>query len=256
MRNRVASLGAKLATVHAGLLGTAREGTDAGAAPAVPLEARRFGLLVIVAGALVVGYYYGRLVYFRDKLAPRLIAQGDLQAPQSPAELETWAVLWQAGAQLVIYAIVPLLLARVVLRVPLGELGLWPRRESLRAGGFAAGALLAAVPLLIVASDWPEVRWGWPQLGAGFGVLVAHVVAHEVLLRGLVVHGLHPVVGRSSVLIAAVPFALLGFGSMATSLAALAGALVLGWLALAGRSIYPAIALHLGALLVLSRLLG
>lgn len=156
------------------------------------------------------------------------------------------------------------LLVLPLLAAPLHGVG--PRRMGLRIGGSAralpwvGAGLLVAVPVLaLVAGADPALRatYPWPGVEAlrtpGGAVAWAaayalYYLAFEAFYRGFLLEGLRPWLGRDGALWAQAGLAtLVHVGKpIAETLAALPASLLLGLLALRGRSILPAVLLHLG----------
>jgi len=228
-------------------------------APPAALDWRDFALLLIAAVAIVVAHYHGSAWKFHHELAPRWLADGTLDL--TPIEVAFFGHVYHTVSLLVAFALVPTLVA-IGLGIGPRRLGLVWHRDTWRGLGVALILGVCAVPVLYFAAQTESVQAIWPGYrvvipeGADVGVpppggavhalLVAvQALSIEVLMRGLLVAGLYHRFGATSIAIGALPFTALYFGTvMPMTVLALFGGLVLGWLTLASRSIYPAVVLH------------
>lgn len=174
---------------------------------------------------------------------------------------ESWTRLaqvnWWASTQILFYAVVPLVALAVTGTRP-SDVG-W-RFSGTRGHSWIYGALfVVAVPFLVVASSTADFQDHYPiydvvvgqsnvwrDLTIWWPFYVVQFVAVETFFRGVLVIGLASRFGKSSILIAAVPYMMIHFVKPpAEAAAAIAGSLVLGYLALRTRSIIWGIALHI-----------
>jgi hypothetical protein len=105
------------------------------------------------------------------------------------------------------------------------------------------GEFQAKYPFYDIATgeSWWPYLWGWWAL---YGLQFA---ALEFFFRGFMVHGLKLKLGFTAVFVMMVPYAMIHFGKpMPETLAAIVGAIVLGYLSLKTNSVWWGVAIHAG----------
>ena len=160
-------------------------------------------------------------------------------------------LLWWAGSSLAIYALVPVLYARIAGQ-SIRSYGLSVRFVRSEA---ALIALIAPVALVIVWLASADQRFldtypfyggdGWSLVlfEAAYG---ATVIALEFFFRGFLVFAGQPVLGVHAVPVMAFAYCLLHLGKpMPEAVSSLIGGLILGYLALRLRSILAGVVAHL-----------
>jgi membrane protease YdiL (CAAX protease family) len=153
---------------------------------------------------------------------------------------------WEVGLTFVLYAVVPLIVARVC-GVRANELGLG-FGESRRWLRVVALVLAVAVPLVIALSfttrfqqvypSFPAAVAGGPVLAGSLALLALLLLAVELLFRGFLLAMLRPALGGYALYVMIVPYALV-HRDLVESLGAVGVGLLLGVLALRSRSIWP-----------------
>lgn len=150
----------------------------------------------------------------------------------------------------VFFLVIPLVVM-AVLRVRPSQwgLGLGHWRWTL---GFTLAGLASATALLVLCRELPALQtfyrplrpspasfWPWLAL------LAVEMVAWEFFWRGFGLFGLEPALGRLAVFVPMIPFALAHLHKPEIeTLTSIAGAVVLGFIVLKCRSIWPAFIVH------------
>jgi membrane protease YdiL (CAAX protease family) len=174
------------------------------------------------------------------------------------AELNTWA-----GTQILFYAVIPLLVWRYALRLPVVDIGLRLRGTSEHWKVYL-GLFLVAVPFVLVASTTAEFQINyplletfrgddpWPALWVWWGFYAVQFLAIEIFFRGFLIHGLVPRFGAMAILVMVIPYTMIHFVKPpAEALAAIVGGVVMGTLSLRTRSIWWGVGLHCGVAAVM-----
>lgn len=165
-------------------------------------------------------------------------------------------VSWWALTQIVFYLVVPLMIV-VSTGGRLADIG-WRVRGTARDWKKYAGLFLVAAPFVVIASTTAEFQDRYPlyEISAGqvgvwgdlavwWPLYVAQFAAVETFFRGYLVIGLAPVLGRTSILVATVPYLMIHFVKPPLeALASIIGGLVMGTLAYRTRSVWWGVALH------------
>jgi membrane protease YdiL (CAAX protease family) len=205
--------------------------------------------VVLLAASVipVVWYYYGSRAFFDAHLARHVAGAG-------PATLHRTAYMF--GAACVLMLLVPVLLARFVLRLRLRDLGLG-------IGDWQAGLriVLFLFPLILVLMLFPTSRQPnfraeyplWPGAGRSLGIFLAYAALYavyylpwEFLFRGFMLFGLKDSVGvANAILIQTVPSVLVHIGKPDGEIfAAIAAGIVFGLIAWRTRSVLYVFLLH------------
>lgn len=167
-------------------------------------------------------------------------------------------VSWWAITQIVFYLVVPLVIVVSTGGRP-ADIG-WRVRGTARDWKKYLGLFAVAAPFVVVASTtaefqdrYPlyEISVGqvgvWGDLAVWWPLYVAQFVAVETFFRGYLVIGLAPLLGRSSILVATIPYLMIHFVKPPMeALASIVGGLVMGTLAYRTRSVWWGVALHVG----------
>lgn len=169
-----------------------------------------------------------------------------------------------ATVQILSYMVLPLAVVKLAWRRPLSHYGL-TRSNQTAAGGLPYLMLfLVAVPFVAAAATNSEFQDKYPFLDLAAGeslwpfmflwwiLYAAQFVALEFFFRGFLIHGLAPALGMLAVPVMVVPYTMLHFEKpMLEAIAAIAGGLMLGTLALKARTIWWGALLHLSIALVM-----
>lgn len=220
---------------------------------------------VLVVGALCLTgiEYLGRTFepdWFRSTLELIGLDGASAQVQESIFESDRgkfWGLLFWATVRMVFYVVVPLFVARSVLGLRPGDLGL-RLRGSLRHGGPYALLFVAVLPAIVAASYGPEFEQRypfydplpgeglWPYLLGWWVIYAIQFVGVEVFFRGFLVLGLAPRFGATAVYVSVVPYVMIHFDKpMLETLGAVLAGTVLGFLSLKYRSIWWGAALHI-----------
>ncbi len=160
-----------------------------------------------------------------------------------------------AVVSIVGYIALPFIAIKLILKERVRDYGLAVSR------GWQPYAVLFAVsvPFLVLASFngefqakypfydlGPTESW-WPYLWGWWALYGLQFAALEFFFRGFMVHGLKLKLGFTAVFVMMVPYAMIHFGKpMPEAMAAIVGAIVLGFLSLKTRSIWWGVAIHAG----------
>lgn len=214
---------------------------------------------VILCGAsavLIISHYQGGTGYYRVLFGSRFDSH--------PAAV-AYPFFWWFGASIVLYLVVPLLLA-------FATRGSWNRAYGLSLGDWKAGLLTTALFLVVmmpaawVASKLPSFAGQYPLAGRGaylvtvggktqvsYGLFALYEAAYflyfvgwEFLYRGWMLNGLLPRFGRGgALLVQMVPFAVMHLGKPELeALGSIVAGLALGVLALRTRSFWYGAVVH------------
>lgn len=164
--------------------------------------------------------------------------------------------LWRHGSAFLLLMLIPLCYARFVEGIRWRELGLGirgARREIL----LCTAILLVLVPALWGASHLDGFRRMYPRVkattdapGLFFAFHAAYGVkwlAWEFFFRGFMLYGFKRHVGAAAVLVSTIPFVMAHLGKpLLEVVASFFFGLLLCWITLRGRSIWPGVGLHWG----------
>jgi hypothetical protein len=224
----------------------ARQAEDARAGRASRFDVRPAAALLLATVVLVFQEYYGDQHTFVAWLGESLAG--------SPW-YELGALGWWAGAKLIGYALVPLVAIPTLLGGRLRDFGLGAR--GLHRHLAVAGALYVAIlPVIVAASYTPAFRAtypfyshaarSWTDLVAWELMYAATFVAVELFFRGFLLFALEPAMGAHAIFVTVVPYCMIHFEKpLAEVLGAIGAGVVLGTLALATRSIWCGVAVHI-----------
>ena len=218
-------------------------------------------VLCVAAISLTFGQFLSRDTAWLEHLLRFVGARGIAVDVHDAMSVSVHAQFWQliewVSIQIAAYVVLPAVVVRYVLRVPLSDMGLRTRGI----GAFAWPYLmlyLMSVPFLVIVSNAAEFQSRypfydlaanesfWPYLWAWWACYALQFVALEFFFRGFLVHGLMPRFGYMAVFVMAFPYNMLHYGKpMMEALAAIVGGVVLGTLAIRARSIWWGAALHI-----------
>lgn len=217
--------------------------------PGAPsLDSQTIVVLVASIVLLVLLWYYGRLPFFREVIAPRFLAG----AERSVSEL--WGYYYLAASSIVTRMLLPLAIIVFVFRKRPRDFGY--RLSGTRGLLFVYLGLLAfMLPVLIYASSlksfqtrYPLYDWAHESLALFLVYELSYVLVFlsgESFWRGFMVFGMAPKFGLYSVFIMAIPYSMIHFGKpFPEAMGAILTGVVLGVLALKHRSFWLGIALH------------
>ena len=218
-------------------------------------------VLSVAAISLTFGQFLSRDTAWLEHLLRLVGASGiavDVHDAMSvSAHAEFWQLVAWVSFQIAGYVVLPAVVTRCVLHVPLRDMGMRTRGI----GAFARPYLLLyllSVPFLVIVSNAAEFQSRypfydlaaresfWPYLWAWWACYALQFVALEFFFRGFLVHGLVPRFGYMAVFVMAFPYNMLHYEKpMMEALAAIMGGVVLGTLAIRARSIWWGAALHI-----------
>ena len=169
--------------------------------------------------------------------------------------------LWWAGAVIVFYLLVPMLVVKYGLREQLGDFGLVMKFPAKDLPLYFA--MLGLVLMLVAVFSGTEAFHArypfykpaageslWPRFWIWEAVYLLHFVAVEFFFRGFLLHGLRRRMGFMAVFVSMMPYCLVHFGKpLPETLGAILAGIVLGVLSLKSRSIMPGVLLHAGVAL-------
>ncbi|QDU93619.1 CPBP family intramembrane glutamic endopeptidase [Lignipirellula cremea] len=169
---------------------------------------------------------------------------------------------WALGAA-VLYAAVPLLLIKVVLRENVSDYGL--RLQGALSGWWIYLLMyLAILPAVLWASRSPAFQEQypfyrpplgqplWPRFWIWQACYALQFVALEFFFRGYMLHGLRRRFGGYAILVMMVPYCMIHFGKpLRETLGAIGAGLILGFMSLKTRSIWLGAALHIAVALTM-----
>ena len=162
--------------------------------------------------------------------------------------------LWSHTVAAALLLLAPLLLCWLGERWTPVELGFGVRRAG-RELLVVLGLWAVMVPLVWAVHDWPAFDRTYPRLAAAAGsarifllfeaFYLVKWVAWEFFFRGFLLFGLGRDLLHRAVLVSTIPFTLMHYGKPALEMAsAMIAGLVLCFLALRSRSIWPGVLLH------------
>ncbi len=158
----------------------------------------------------------------------------------------------------VLRMLVPMALARFVLKRPLRDFGYGPAQGSKRV---YLWLYLAMVPLVVLASYGSSFQAFYPQFRGVVSqgeVLWWHLLVFELVYgllfvsgesfwRGYIVFGLHETLGDYAILVMMIPYVMSHYDKpFGETLGAVVAGSLLGWLALRHRSFWPGVLVHWG----------
>lgn len=168
-----------------------------------------------------------------------------------------WPHVYWALARLLGFGLIPALVARFILRERWDVMG-WGLGEARRHLWVYFGLALVALPLVVFASTqkdfqarYPFYRptaaeGGWVDFLAWEALYASHFVVIEFFFRGFLLQGLRKTLGYAALFVPVLPYVMLHLNKpFSEALGAGFTALVLGVLALRGRSLWPGAALHI-----------
>ncbi len=218
-----------------------------------PLDARTTTVFVATAVLLTLFYYYGKSGFYRRELADAVQARWGAQIGEY-ADLMPY--VWWAFNAVAMRVAIPVLLIVLVFRES-------PRDYGLRLRGVLShlpiyGLLyIGMLPILVVAAGTPSFQATYPfyaRAAAGGGhfwwyelTYFLQFVGVEFFFRGFITFALFRRFGYHALMIMAIPYVMIHFNKpIPETIGALFAGLLLGYLALKAKSIWPGVALHWG----------
>jgi len=212
------------------------------------LELKPVVLLLVTPVILTLLWYYGRLPFWRKSVAPMIFEPGT-----PDATIDFWGYYWLAGSSVVTRLLVPMAIILFVFKERLKDYG-FRIKGTHKLGYMYLGLLCFMLPLLWYASSLPSFQNKYPLYDYVHSVeiLLVYEISYilvflsgEAFWRGFMVNALAPRFGLYSLLIMAIPYAMIHFGKpVLESFGAIIAGVVLGYLALKHRSFWLGVALH------------
>jgi membrane protease YdiL (CAAX protease family) len=169
-----------------------------------------------------------------------------------------WGHVWWAAVAVLTYAVIPILVLKVLLHGRLSDHGL-KLRGVLNAWPLYLVFVAVMVPIVWVCSGEDRFQATYPFVSLGSAERVradlwkwelayaAQFVGLEFFFRGFIVHGTKHRFGAYAVFVSMVPYVQIHFGKpMPEATASLVAGLVLGCMSLVTRSVWLGAALHIG----------
>ncbi len=224
-----------------------RRGMPAQSHP-LPLRFRPVVALLTTAVVLSALWYWGRLPFYRAVIQPTFFPEVE------PTLAELYGYYYLAFSSILTRMIIPLGIILLVFRDH-------PRNFGFRLRGTKSLAkiyvvlLAGMLPLMVLASGMASFQAKYPLYDYAHHSLwhllvyeVAYVLVFlsgEAFWRGFLIFSLAPVFGLYSLLIMAIPYAMIHFGKpFPESMGAIAAGVILGAIALKHRSFWFGVALH------------
>jgi len=232
-----------------------------------PIDWKVIFVLVATAALLTVQQY----VFRAGDLADAIDVIEWCGAEQSAAALRQLAespedarlaelIYWSLGTYLN-YFVIPVLAIKLLFRENLSDYGVDPR-GMFRGGLIYVGFFAVMVPLLLFFSTtdafqarYPFYQIGtteplWPRFWIWEMFYMVQFFCLEFFFRGFMVHGTKHRFGVYSIFVMTVPYCMIHFGKpMPETFAAIVAGVVLGYMSLKTRSIWPGAALHMSVAL-------
>jgi uncharacterized protein len=212
-------------------------------------------VLILVAFILIFQEYYGDRPGFDRYLGKHF-------------EGSRWYSLgsfcWWAGAKFVGYLVVPVLAVKLVLRGRLGDYGMGTRDFWKHA--WIYGAMFAAIlPVVVIASytrpfqaTYPFYKMAsrsWTDFLIWESVYAGSFLALEFFYRGFILFSLKRTMGSYAIFVMIVPYCMIHFGKPVAEVAgAIFAGIILGTLAMATRSIWFGVLIHVSVALSMDML--
>ncbi len=163
---------------------------------------------------------------------------------------------WWTTTHLVGFILLPWLVIRYLLKLPLRELG-WQFNETAK---HWQGYVLLLCPILVfvlIASTgedfvkhypfYKQAGRSWVDLLAWEVLYISQFIFLEFFFRGFILHGLRPAMGANAVWVMCVPYLMIHFPKLwPEAFGAILFGLFLGILALRSRSIWGGVMVHVG----------
>lgn len=220
---------------------------------APPLDAKTTTVFVATAVLLTLFYYYGKSGFYRRELAALFEARWGASLGEY---VDLMPYVWWAGNAVVMRVLVPVLLIVLVFRES-------PRDYGLRLRGVLphlpiyVALYVGMLPLLVWAAGTPAFQSTYPfysraaQGGGHFWwyelTYFLQFVGVEFFFRGFLTFALFRRFGYHALMIMAIPYVMIHFNKpIPETIGALFAGLLLGYLALKAKSIWPGVALHWG----------
>ncbi|HEY9841059.1 MAG TPA: CPBP family intramembrane glutamic endopeptidase [Candidatus Obscuribacterales bacterium] len=205
-------------------------------------------LIICLSAALILGLqrYFAQYPLIAEWLKPLV--------PADKLEM-TGSLLW-CGAIVLLYAGLPMLVIKLLLKQKLEDYGWSLAGLRYHWKPYAIFYAVMVLPLLLAASTpafqqmypfFKYVATGWQYFLIWQLAYALQFVAVEFFFRGFLVFGLYPRLGFYGVFVAMLPYCMIHFFKpFGESLGAIAAGIVLSYLALKNRSIWGGAGLHWG----------
>jgi uncharacterized protein len=216
------------------------------------VDLRVVGVLLLSSVLLTLYAYFGESRFYLANLAPRV---NPALGVETAAGQSLIAFGYQSAHAVAWRILVPLAWIVLVLRDRPREYGFRMPEPGHRAVYLVLYLLM--LPVLAAVSFLPSFRAMYPIWGEAFaspGILVPYLLAYglrfaavEAFFRGFLLFALYRRFGYHAVAIMVVPYCMIHFGKpFAETLGSIGAGLLLGYLALRGRSWVPGALLHWG----------
>ncbi len=164
--------------------------------------------------------------------------------------------VWWATGRLIGYGVIPIVIAKLILRDSITALG-FSFKGSRKHLGLYLTMFLVVAPMVFFASygesfqaKYPYYRLGkgeslWPKLFLWEALYASQFIALEFFFRGFIVNGLRKSIGYAAVFVPIMPYTMIHFGKpLPEAIGSILTGFVLGTMALKTRSIWGGAAIH------------
>jgi CAAX protease family protein len=208
------------------------------------VDARAAAVLVLMALILTAQHYYGDQPFFKKYV---------YQNTDNP-HYALWSLGWWAGAKLIGYFLIPAFIVTVGFRARLRDYGL--STDGIVRHLWIYGAIFGAIlPIVVIASftqsfqtTYPFYKWAarsWFDFIVWELMYGATFFALEFFFRGFLLFGLERAIGAYAIFVMAVPYCMIHFDKPVPEVVgAIFAGIALGTLALATRSIWYGVLVH------------
>ena len=225
-----------------------------------PLDWKIVWIFIICALTLTASKYFGGIGSVSATLAKLGLPELGQQFRQfchtmtNESYGKLWGLHYWAGANTILYFVIPALIVKLAFRERLSDYGLkftgWYRKLWVYAGAFAV-----VLPCVMLVRGLPAFQRMYPfykhaheSWGDFLGWECAYVLqffALEFFFRGFLLHGLKHRFGYYSVFIMTVPYCMIHFGKpLPETVGAIIAGIFLGTLSLWTRSIWLGVLIH------------
>ena len=212
------------------------------------LDLRTFIVTLSLAVFIALLWYYGRLGFYREHVAPTFFKD----APIEKSEL--YGYFYLALSSILSRMVLPMIFIVLVFKDKPSNYG-YRIRGTWKLGKIYLGLLAFMLPLLFYASSQPVFQKKYPLYDyahSSLSLLIVYELSYilvflsgESFWRGFVVFGLAKRFGLYGILVMAIPYAMIHFGKpFPEALGAIAAGSVLGYIALKHKSFWLGVALH------------
>jgi len=219
--------------------------------------------IIVIAGSLVMTFvkfagapedlaWVGK---FLDAIGLDKAAKDFTQAMTKGPDRRIYQRIWWAGARVIGYGVLPLLVVKLVLRGKLADYGFKGTGRS--QAGVYFFLFVVVAPFIFAASfgkafqakyPYYKLQPGespWPRLAQWEILYASQFLALELFFRGFLIQGLRKEIGYFAVLVPIIPYTTIHFGKpLPETIGSIVTGLVLGTMALKTRSIWGGAAIH------------